>query len=119
MDHCPMRVRLVRHATLLVEYGGHILLVDPMLDDAAARPPIQNSPNPRNNPLVALPMSAQAVAQNIEGILVSHTHSDHWDATAAKLLPKRLPLFAQPEDEAKFRSQGFVAVETIREPVTW
>jgi L-ascorbate metabolism protein UlaG (beta-lactamase superfamily) len=43
-----MRIRLIRHATLLLEYAGHTLLVDPMLDDAGTRPPIQNSPNPKN-----------------------------------------------------------------------
>ena len=29
-----MRIRLIRHATLVVEYAGKRLLVDPMLDDA-------------------------------------------------------------------------------------
>lgn len=114
-----MRLRLIRHATLLVEYGGHNLLVDPMLDDAGARPPIQNSPNPRNNPLVALPVSVPEVLQDIESVLVTHTHSDHWDASAAELLPKNLPLFGQPEDESKFRSQGFTAVQSVSKSAAW
>jgi L-ascorbate metabolism protein UlaG (beta-lactamase superfamily) len=41
-----MRLRLIRHATLTIEYNGHKLIIDPMLDEAGARPPIQNSPNP-------------------------------------------------------------------------
>ena len=114
-----MRLRLIRHATLLVEYRGHRLLLDPMLDEAGARPPIQNSPNPRNNPLVALPISAPEVVQDIEAVFVTHTHSDHWDATAAQLLPKNLPLFGQPEDESKFRSQGFAAVHSISKSTAW
>jgi L-ascorbate metabolism protein UlaG (beta-lactamase superfamily) len=114
-----MRLRLIRHATLLVEYGGHNLLVDPMLDDAGARPAIQDSPNPRNNPLVELPVSAPEVVQNIEAVFVTHTHSDHWDGTAVKLLPKNLPLFGQPEDESKFGSQGFTAVKSISKSAAW
>ncbi|HEX3352260.1 MAG TPA: MBL fold metallo-hydrolase [Terriglobales bacterium] len=114
-----MRLRLIRHATLLVEYRGHRLLVDPMLDEVGARPPIQDSPNPRNNPLVALPVSVPEVVQNIEAVLVTHTHSDHWDATAAQLLPKNLPLFGQPEDESKFRSQRFAAVHPIAKSTAW
>lgn len=114
-----MRLRLIRHATLLVEYRGQRLLVDPMLDDAGARPPIQNSPNPRNNPLVALPVSAPEVVKHVEAVLVTHTHSDHWDGTAANLLPKNLPLFGQPEDESKFRSQGFTAVQPISKSAAW
>jgi L-ascorbate metabolism protein UlaG (beta-lactamase superfamily) len=114
-----MRLRLIRHATLLVEYRGHRLLVDPMLDDPGARPAIQDSPNPRNNPLVELPVSAPEVVQNIEAVFVTHTHSDHWDAAAAKRLPKNLPLFGQPEDESTFRSQGFTAVKSISKSAAW
>ncbi len=114
-----MKLRLIRHATLLLEYNGQKILVDPMLDDAGARPAIENSPNPRNNPLLALPMPASEVIADVTAVFVTHTHSDHWDATAAKLLPKGLPLFGQPEDEAKFRSPGFENVQAIRDPIHW
>jgi L-ascorbate metabolism protein UlaG (beta-lactamase superfamily) len=114
-----MRMRLIRHATLVIEYAGLLFLVDPMLDDVGARPPIQNSPNPRNNPLVGLPISAEEVAKGAEVVLVTHTHSDHWDETAARLLAKDLPLFGQIADEMKFRGQGFVNVRPIEEAVKW
>jgi L-ascorbate metabolism protein UlaG (beta-lactamase superfamily) len=114
-----MRLRLVRHATLLLEYGGQVLLVDPMLDDAGARPAIQNSPNPRNNPLVSLPMAAAQVIRGVEAVLVTHTHSDHWDETAARLLPKDISLFGQIEDEQKFRGQGFTRVHSVTSSATW
>ncbi len=114
-----MRLQLIRHATLLIEYAGHSLLVDPMLDEVGARPPIQNSPNPRNNPLVSLPISPQEFLSKIEAILVTHTHSDHWDSTAEKLMAKSLPLFSQPEDEAKFQADGFTAVRPIQKSLEW
>jgi L-ascorbate metabolism protein UlaG (beta-lactamase superfamily) len=114
-----MRLRLIRHATLIVEYGGRKLIVDPMLDDAGARPAIQNSPNPRNNPLVPLPMEAAETLDGVEAILVTHTHSDHWDATAARVLKKDLPLFGQSEDEGKFRGQAFREVRAIQTQATW
>jgi len=44
-----MRLRLIRHATLAIEYNGHNLLVDPMLDDAETRAAIENTPNQRKN----------------------------------------------------------------------
>jgi L-ascorbate metabolism protein UlaG (beta-lactamase superfamily) len=114
-----MRLRLIRHATLIVEYGGQTFLVDPMLDDAGARPAIANSPNWRPNPLVPLPVPAEDVVKDATAILVTHTHSDHWDATAANLLGKNLPLFGQPEDEQKFRSQGFKNVQSIKDSLNW
>ena len=114
-----MRLCLIRHATLRVEFHGHIFLVDPMLDDAGARPPIQNSPNPKNNPLVSLPVASQDVLKGVEAVLVTHTHSDHWDETAARMLAKDLTLFGQVDDEAKFRSQGFLNVRPVAEEITW
>lgn len=114
-----MRIRLIRHATLVIEYHGHKILLDPMLDDANARPAIENSPNPRKNPLVALPEPASEVVQGIEAVLVTHTHSDHWDTAAANLIPKSLPFFGQVEDDAKFRAAGFTEVQSIHNEVTW
>jgi L-ascorbate metabolism protein UlaG (beta-lactamase superfamily) len=114
-----MRLRLVRHATLILEYGQRRFIADPMLDDAGARPAIQNSPNPRNNPLVPLLEPPVDVVKNVEAILVTHTHSDHWDQTAAQVLAKDLPFFGQVEDQEKFQSQGFINAQAIRESTTW
>ncbi len=114
-----MRLCLIRHATLKVEYHGHTFLVDPMLDDAGVRPAIQNSPNPRENPLVPLPVPAPEVVKSVDAVLVSHTHSDHWDETAARLLAKDVPLFGQVADETKFRGQGFVNVRPVEDSAKW
>ena len=114
-----MRLQLVRHATLIVEYNGQKILVDPMLDDAGVRPAIENSPNPRNNPLVPLPGPASEVVKEISAVLITHTHSDHWDANAAKVLPKTVPLFCQPEDEQKFRQLGFTGTQVIKDSLYW
>ena len=114
-----MRLRLIRHATLAIEYNGRNLLVDPMLDNAEARGPIENSPNQRKNPLVPLPGAAEQIVEDVEAVLVTHTHSDHWDGSAAALIRKNLPLFGQPEDEDKFRQEGFSNVQSITKPATW
>jgi L-ascorbate metabolism protein UlaG (beta-lactamase superfamily) len=113
-----MRLRLIRHATLSVEYAGHSLLVDPMLDPVGIRPPIQNSPNPQNNPLVPLPTQPEEFLSKTEVVLVTHTHADHWDPSAEKLVPKNIPLFGQPEDEAKFQLAGFT-VRPIQKSLLW
>ena len=81
-----MRLRLIRHATLELDYGGRRLLVDPMLDPAEARGPVANTPNDRRNPLVELPEPAEDVAARAEVVLVTHLHADHLDDTAVALL---------------------------------
>ena len=105
-----MRLRLLRHATLALQYAGRRLLLDPMLGDAGSMDPVQNSPNPRRNPLVPLPIPAAEAARGVDAVLVTHTHRDHWDAAAAELIAKSVPLFGQPEDQSKFSAQGFTKI---------
>jgi L-ascorbate metabolism protein UlaG (beta-lactamase superfamily) len=109
-----MRLTLVRHATLLLELGGRRLLVDPMLDDAGTRPPVEDTPNPRRNPLVPLPWPAEEVVQGLDAAIITHLHEDHFDEAAERLLPRDMPVFCQPEDEARLRDLGLDArpVET-------
>lgn len=114
-----MRLRLIRHATLILEYHNRKIIVDPMLDHPGSRPAIQNSPNPRNNPLVPLPQPAEEIARDVGAIVVTHTHSDHWDATAARILGHGLPLFGQLEDQEKFHGQGFGHAQPVSGSVTW
>ncbi len=108
-----MRLRLVRHATLLVELAGHRLLVDPQLDPPEARPPVEGTPNPRRNPLVALPEPATRFVEGTDAALISHTHADHLDPTGIELLPWGLPLVVQPEDAEAIRAHGFTTVEPL------
>jgi len=108
-----MNLQLVRHATLLLDYSGSRLLVDPMLGDPGTAPPIQNSPNPRPNPLVPLPMPVSEILHGIDAVLVTHTHRDHWDPAASAAIPKQIPLFGQAEDHARFVSEGFTEVQSV------
>jgi L-ascorbate metabolism protein UlaG (beta-lactamase superfamily) len=104
-----VRLTLVRNATLLVEVGGLRLLVDPMLDDAGARPPVENTPNQRPNPLVALPMPAEDIVRGLDAVVVTHLHRDHFDDTAARLLPRDVPVLCQPGDEERLGAHGLDA----------
>jgi L-ascorbate metabolism protein UlaG (beta-lactamase superfamily) len=114
-----MRLRLIRHATLIVEFSGKRLLVDPMLSDVGAMPPVQNAPNQVNIPLVPLPIAASEVVQGIDAVLVTHTHRDHWDDAATKLVPKDHILFGQAADQMKFHEWGFHRFQTIYTNFSW
>ena len=114
-----MRLRLIRHATLLLRTGGRAVVVDPMLDPARARPPVEDTPNPRRNPLVDLPEPAEVVVQGIDAILVTHLHEDHLDATAIEQLPKDVPLFCAPDDVEPLRGHGFGDLRPVADAVDW
>jgi L-ascorbate metabolism protein UlaG (beta-lactamase superfamily) len=56
---------------------------------------------------------------DIEAILVTHTHPDHWDAAATRLVPKDAHLFIQPPDSAKFAEWGFSSAQQIDDSISW
>jgi L-ascorbate metabolism protein UlaG (beta-lactamase superfamily) len=104
-----MRLTLVRNATLLLDLDGRRILVEPALDDAEARPPVEDSPNPRRNPLVPLPVPAEELVRELDAVIVTHLHRDHFDDTGARLVPRDVPVFCQPEDEEHLRGLGLDA----------
>ena len=114
-----MNLQLVRHATLLLDYAGMRILVDPMLSDAGTMSPIQNSPQPRPNPLVPMPMPVEQVLDGVQLVLVTHTHRDHWDDAAIQLVPKDLPLLCQPEDVQKMEAVHFANVSAVHDMKHW
>ncbi|HKO40991.1 MAG TPA: MBL fold metallo-hydrolase [Nitrososphaeraceae archaeon] len=112
-----MKILLIRNATIVVEYAGKKFLIDPMLAQKGTYPPFPNSPRQdQNNPLVNLPISIDNIIQNIDAVIVTHLHLDHWDDVAKKALPKEIKMFAQTEeDETEIRNVGFQNVEVLQE----
>jgi L-ascorbate metabolism protein UlaG (beta-lactamase superfamily) len=51
-------------------------------------------------------------------VFVTHLHKDHFDGTAARLLPKDIPVFCQPEDEEWLGRRGLDA-RAVRETTDW
>ena len=111
-----MKIQLIRSATLRLEYAGQHLLIDPYLAAKFSRPSFTGrSPNP----MVDLPFSPQEVIANIDAVIVSHLHSDHFDPAAQELLPKETPILCQPLDEAPITSMGFHHVTPIVDSLVW
>jgi L-ascorbate metabolism protein UlaG (beta-lactamase superfamily) len=104
-----VRVTLVRSATMIVELAGKRILVDPMLDDLGARPPIEGTKNPVANPTAPLPFPAETVVRGLDAVIVTHRHRDHLDTKAEELLPRDVPVFCQPEDEEALLELGLQA----------
>jgi L-ascorbate metabolism protein UlaG (beta-lactamase superfamily) len=102
-----VRAQLVRHATLILHSSLGRILVDPMLRPAGSSPPIENTPNPRANPLVELPIGIDEVL-DVDLCLVTHLHRDHFD----DLVPLDVPILTQPESADELRARGHTNVVT-------
>lgn len=118
-----MNIQLIRNATIVVEYAGKKFLIDPMLTEKGTLPafgPELGLPEaPRQdqkNPLVDLPISIENIIQDIDAVIVTHLHPDHWDMAAVEALPKDIKLYSQNEEDATaIRDAGFQDVEVLQE----
>ncbi|MBM0141519.1 MBL fold metallo-hydrolase [Pseudomonas cannabina] len=110
-----VNVQQVRNATVKISYGGTTFLIDPMLAKKGTYPGFENTYRSNlRNPLIDLTESPTEVIAGIDAVIVTHTHLDHWDDAAQKVLPKDIPLFTQHEEDAQLiRSQGFKNVRVL------
>ena len=117
-----MQITLLRHATVLLEWDDTSLLVDPMLSPAQSMDPIGNAAVQARIPMVELPLhtaALRALLDRVTGVLVTHTHRDHWDAAAAELIPQDKPLLIQPPDAEKLANDGFTDVTVVETELAW
>lgn len=113
-----MNLRLVRHATLLLNIGGKSILVDPILAPKGSAEPVKGVANQNWNPMVDISFPVELLT-SCDAVLVSHTHRDHFDEAAASILPKGVQMFCQPQDTEKLMNYGFKNVTPIDKEVEW
>lgn len=117
-----MKIRLLRHATLVIEINDKKLLIDPMLSSKDSLDPVQNCGNDIRIPMVELPVSNEELTKILDeadAVVVTHLHRDHWDVAAQNLINKNKPVFCQPDDNDKIREQGFNNVQPINSLINW
>jgi len=114
-----MQITHVRNATMIIEAAGLRILVDPMLGakgSGGAAPTIVENKN--RNPLVDL-KTPLAELLDVDAVIVTHSHPDHWDEAAASLLARELPIVVQNADDAKMLGEiGFTNAIVMDSPVT-
>lgn len=108
-------IQHVRNATIKVRYGDQTFLVDPMLAAKGAYPGFPGTYRSHlRNPTVDLPATVESLLADVDTVIVSHTHLDHWDDAAQAEIPKALPILVQNStDAALLASQGFTNVRVL------
>lgn len=109
-------VRLIRNATLVLEYAGKKILIDPFLSAKGAYEPFAGG---ERNPTVELPVPVEEIINKVDLVLVTHTHLDHFDPVAKEALPADIKMFYQPANEEAFKKEKFTRAEAIEEVVKW
>ena len=108
----------IRNATAKIVFNGVTLLVDPLLAPKGEYPGFEVADTVERklmrNPLIELPEPAEEILKNIEAVVLTHTHLDHWDPIAEKIIPKYITIFVQHAGDKKLvQSKGFTDVRVV------
>ena len=108
-------VTQIRNATVKINYGGKVFLVDPMFAPKDAYKGFEGTLNSHLNwPRVELPFSKNEILKDVDAVIITHTHLDHLDETAIKAIPKDILMFSQDEkDKAYLEKSGFKNVKIM------
>lgn len=116
-----MKIRLIRHATVFLEFMGRKILVDPCLSDKGSIDYIKNpQKNTLKNPLIDLPINEQELSDLIESVdyvLITHLHKDHFSGFEKYSGLYEKTIIAQAEDRKKLYQMGFHNVNGIHKEV--
>ncbi|OOF55039.1 hypothetical protein BKK56_07810 [Rodentibacter genomosp. 2] len=113
--HAEISYQHIRNATAKIEMAGSTFLVDPYLAPKGTYAGFEGTINSqKRNPLIDMAEPVEKVLEGVDAVIVTHTHADHWDEYAQKMLPKTLPIFVQNAGDAQIiRSQGFKDVRVV------
>lgn len=102
----------VRHATCIIYFGGTRFLVDPILYKKNTLDPVAGSPDVKN-PLVDI-LVPDADIKNIDAILLTHVHRDHFDPSIIDAFGKDIPIVCCNEYEKQLSDVGFTNLTLIK-----
>ena len=109
-----MNITQIRNATQHITFGGKTFLIDPMLADKGTYPGFAGTARAEiRNPTVDLPVDIDTQL-NVDALIVTHLHEDHWDEAAARVVPKDKPIYVQNDRDAQvLREQGFTQLTVL------
>lgn len=110
-----MELTQLSHATCILDYAGCRFLIDPVLYQKNTLEPIKGGLEVKN-PLVALPL-AEAWDRNIDAILLTHMHQDHFDPDILRHFGGDIPLICSADYGKRLTSLGFNNLKLIKESV--
>lgn len=111
-----MKFTQIRHGSHIIEYRSKKFLVDPVLAGKGTTFALPKGRVKDKNPLLPLPFDTGFIKE-IDAILITHMHFDHFDQSAKDLLPKTMPIYCHPMDANKIKKAGFSNVIGIKDKI--
>lgn len=107
-----MRIRQIRNATIVLDFGGARFLIDPWLAPKDTYSGFTGTTNDHlRNPTAPLVVPMDEIV-NVDAIILTHAHPDHWDHIAAENIPANTPFFVQHfADKALITEAGSIVLE--------
>lgn len=111
-----MQIHQIRNATIIITYNNKRFLVDPWLMPKKYMAGFDTGVNSDiRQPRVELPISIESIV-DVDAVILTHYHPDHWDEFAARAIDKNIPFFVQNETDLKIiQSLDFKDVRIIEE----
>lgn len=106
-----MELTLIRNATTILEYNGFRILMDPYLAPKGASGSYGRSGS--RSPLVDLPAPVETIVKDINAVLLTHVHPDHFDDVAQNALNKDILVICTPPHADAIRNKGFTNLSVI------
>ena len=109
-----MKITQIRNATVLVEYNETKFLIDPWLMPKDCMEGFESAVNSHiRQPRVELPLEIEKIT-DVDAVIITHIHPDHWDDYAKNALKKDIKIFVQSEfDKNYMLKEGFKNVEIL------
>lgn len=107
-----MKIKHLRHGSHILNYKGVNLLVDPVFAEKGTMVPLPMGRVKEKNPLTPFPIDLSFIDE-LDALVITHMHFDHFDDVAINLLPKTLPVICSKVDEKKINKLGFTNTVSI------
>ena len=114
-----MKIHQIRNATMIVTYNNKRFLIDPWLMPKDFMSGFEGAMNSEvRQPRVELPISIDKIT-DVDAVILTHFHPDHFDEFAVSALDKNIPFFVQNETDLNIiKNFGFSDVRLISESGT-
>lgn len=109
-----MQITQIRNATIIVNYNNTKFLIDPWLGPKEYMPGFEGAVNFQDRqPRIDLPFDIKDII-NVDAVIITHIHPDHWDIYASNAIDKKIKIFVQSQEDKNYLTKsGFLNIEIL------